>query len=109
LGNFLLTIGTLVACCPGPLLLSAATALFVIEYYFIVRAEEYSLAASLGSTYASYRSRVPALLPFKRPVQSRDEPASIRFSLARARGELSTIVVLVLAFFLIIGRSRWLP
>jgi protein-S-isoprenylcysteine O-methyltransferase Ste14 len=93
--NFLLVLGSLVALGCRWWIALVVFLLFVIEYSLIVHAEEKELAERFGAAYRDYQQNVPAILPRRaRP----GAPSS--FDWKRARGELTTLVVLAAVYLL---------
>jgi protein-S-isoprenylcysteine O-methyltransferase Ste14 len=85
LGSILLGVG--MSALIGDVLAYALTAVaFSILYFAIVPAEEDHLQKTFGSTYETYRSAVPRLIPRFRPWAGRTETP---FQWNAARGEFS--------------------
>jgi protein-S-isoprenylcysteine O-methyltransferase Ste14 len=103
-GNFLLVIGALAILHAGWRLTSLTLVLFIFEYSAIAMAEEHHLARVLGEPYLHYRGSVSPFLPLSRYRPSDGKT----FSRQRARSEMSTVVVLLVLFALVVARIIWL-
>lgn len=62
IGNFVISLGIGVAS-GQPLVLPVLLVVFVLQYAFIIRAEEEFLEGELGDTYREYKERVPRVFP----------------------------------------------
>jgi protein-S-isoprenylcysteine O-methyltransferase Ste14 len=96
-GNLFLSLGVCLAS-GRPSLIVILGIVFVLQYAFIVRAEEDFLEGELGDAYREYKARVPRALPTFRDYRPGDHRFPFREILPR---ELNTITatetVLVLA------------
>ncbi len=119
-GNFLLSLGLLVAAWPSkwsfvtgtieiPWLLPVFLAAFALQYGFIVALEESTLRASLGQVFADYCKAVPRWLPRltaygdKFPAEG-DFKAAVRSD--RRSIQSSCLVLLVLVIMYIVRLPR---
>jgi len=99
-GNFFLTGGVLLAFGLCWYLTLAVLVLFVVEYFFIIRAEEALLATAFPSEYPSYKHRTGMIFP---KTFSLPRGWSTRFSIKNCRGEVKTglsVAVIYLLLFL---------
>lgn len=119
-GNFLLSLGLLVAAWPAkwafaaggfevPWLLPVFLAAFALQYGFIVALEESTLRASLGQVFADYCKAVPRWLPRLSPYGDRfpsegDFRAAVRSD--RRSIQSSCLVLLVLVVMYIVRLLR---
>lgn len=87
IGNFILSLGIGVAT-GRPVLILPLVIVFVLQYAFIIRAEEEFLAQALGEVYRDYRERVPRIIPSPGIYKAGDRRFPFREILPR---ELNTI------------------
>lgn len=66
--------GGILAWAANPYLAAAAAPLWAAVYAATIRREEAGLSAMLGESYERYRSRVPALLPWRAPLGTAGAP-----------------------------------
>ena len=86
----------------------AAIGVTVLQYRFIILAEERFLRGRYGRRYVAYCRRVPRWLP-RRGRAGRDAPAPFTWTRALFR-EADTLLLLVLGAWLVAGLSRgWAP
>lgn len=87
IGNLFLSLGVCLAS-GRPVLILALAIVFVLQYAFIIRAEEEFLSGTLGEVYADYRERVPRIIPRLGAYRSGEHRYPFREILPR---ELNTI------------------
>jgi len=103
-GNYLLWMG-FVAVSGVWWFVPLATALFAVEYYFIVRYEEGVLESIFGEEYLAYKRRTPKWIPTGTANQSDGE-----FLWAEAwKSEISTFLQYAALLALFIGKDRYFP
>jgi len=104
LGNFVMTVGLLVAT-NRPALYLVGTALFFVHYMLIIKAEETALSKQFGEDYQRYLREVPRLLPLP-PREKVAGPAPYTLS-DIFMPEVNTIVTFEIAFALVGAVGLW--
>lgn len=84
-GNFLIYNGVLAAYA-SPAGLALFNAFFLVNYHFIIRAEESFLEGQFGEGYRIYKARVPRAIPRPALYRRNDYPFSAAKAVVRERG-----------------------
>jgi protein-S-isoprenylcysteine O-methyltransferase Ste14 len=85
LGNFLIYNGVLAAY-SSLAALAFFNAFFIVNYYFIILAEENYLENRFGDEYREYRRAVPRVIPRFTPYQKNDRPFSLAKVVFKEKG-----------------------
>ncbi len=100
-GNFFIVFGFSVFAANLSLVLITIL-LFSLQYYFIVRYEEFVLTGKFGSEYKNYCRRVPAWIPGSLPkLESIEWPTEYSSALKSEKRTLTTIFSLLLLLILV--------
>ena len=94
-GNFFIVFGFAVFAA-NLTLLALTVLLFAVQYYFIVRYEEYILTGKFGAEYKDYCRRVPAWVPVSWPrLENIEWPTEYSSALKSEKRTLTTIFALL--------------
>jgi len=83
-GNFLVYNGVLVAYA-SPAALAFFNAFFIVNYYFIILAEENYLEDQFGDAYRDYRQTVPKVIPRSTGYRKNDFPCNLARAVSKEK------------------------